>query len=96
MSAATVQIQTSRELVAFSQALIARRHEFEDSQAAALEEIGEQIAQGVRGRPASAKVLFLHAQVLQDRNLLNRRARLQAERNLASAPVAPTGWDVLA
>lgn len=66
MSQASVTIQTSRELVAFSQALIAQRREFEDSQASALDEIGEQIAQGVRGRPASQKVVDL----LAYRNLL--------------------------
>lgn len=97
MSQATVTIQTSRELVAFSQALIAQRHEFLDSQAAALAEINAQIAEGARLERSRGQVIYLFESVKSNpmRNTLIRRAHEKAGDRFAAAPADVTAWGQL-
>ena len=82
-------IATTRDLVAFSSMLVEQRH----GQAETLDLLGKQIADGAHRIASSrSKVVYIFDQVRADRNLLGRRAVLQAERNRAAEPVPPTGW----
>lgn len=86
-------------IVAFSQALIAQRHEFEDSQTAALDAIGEQIADGaLRQERARSKVVYLFDSVKSNpmRNTLIRRAHEKAGDRFAASPADVTAWGPLA